>query len=279
MKLLRVVVVCFFACGQCSAELLARRYLRNIAHGDRFHAVVSASDLSTPKAAECQAGSSMPHDDHFHAVVSASVSNPKAMMPNDLWAIRDLLLVGYTGVFLTPASGGRQEVRRAAVDLAEMLPKLHPHPPCRQQISAALQGTGQERAKIKAAAAASWSCLPAKYSAQSFDDPFPEDALDEDDEETLNDKAFQARNPYANKQMTLGACRWSTWPRTCSYWVSLHSMACLADKLQLSAKFMQAVVPLFAGGAILCGGCTKHFNFMHSPVLSQEILKGQGNYL
>lgn len=253
MNLLRLLVACFFVFGQCSADIVARRYLRDIARNHRFHAIGSPTQLSL-------------FDD----------STPKAIAPNDLWGIRDLLLVGYCGVFLT-SSGGRQEVKRAAMSLADLLPTLHPHPPCREQIAAALQGVGQERDKILGAAAASWSCLPAKFSSQSFESPFPEDALD-DDEDVMYEKAYQARMVYVNDMASLGACKWSTWPRTCSYWVSLHSMAFLADKLELSRKFLQAVVPLLAGGAIMCGGCTKHFNFMHLDVLSSEILRSQGKY-
>ena len=56
------------------------------------------------------------------------------------------------------------------------------------------------------------------------------------------------------------------WPRACSFWVSMHLMALRADlqpdpsvRLELYGHLQN----LIAGGALQCGGCTRHFRYLN----------------
>jgi len=66
--------------------------------------------------------------------------------------------------------------------------------------------------------------------------------------------AEDARDPFLREPRLLTACRGSHWPRTCSYWASMHSMAYRADALGLGARFLPALLAVLAGGATMCGG-------------------------
>lgn len=46
-------------------------------------------------------------------------------------------------------------------------------------------------------------------------------------------------------------------------------MAQRADLLGKSKEFMGSIVPILAGGALLCEGCTIHFIAMHKNVLGK----------
>jgi hypothetical protein len=53
---------------------------------------------------------------------------------------------------------------------------------------------------------------------------------------------------------TQGNCRTSNWPRTCSYWNSMHMMAYLADHQGIGKELLGALAPIQAGGATMCVG-------------------------
>jgi len=125
------------------------------------------------------------------------------------------------------------------------------------------------RAGIVAAAKASWECLPGNFTEASFDTPYTEAAIDS------AGYAFRAKMPKVLQR--LGACEGSQWPRTCSYWSSMHTLAHRADLLKLGSQFLEAIVPVLAGGATLCGGCTLHLRALHGPVLSKDINEGLGD--
>jgi len=83
--------------------------------------------------------------------------------------------------------------------------------------------------------------------------------------------AQDGKNPGLVDSSVLGACRSSNWPRTCSFWLSLHAMAYLADANHVGTKFLQMISAIIAGGALQCGACTQHFRMFHARVLSQAI--------
>lgn len=209
----------------------------------------------------------LPHR-HFRAAVTnlANHGDPLSEKANDLWALHDLLLIGYNGIFLNESSPAKREVQDHATSLAKMLPRVHPHKPCRHLIAEVVGKN--KKPNISAVAEAAWACLPANFSAADFDTVF----LKESD-------AAAAKMPHPKNPDSLGTCKGSGWPRTCSYWVSLHLMALRADALQLSAEFLHAVVPLLAGGALVCNGCTHHLMALHKPVLSESMRKDRSNEL
>jgi len=189
---------------------------------------------------------------------------------NDLWAIHDLLLVGYAAPFMRQGTKGQRDVQDAAVELAQMLPLLHPHPPCRERIEVALAAGYGRRAGLIAAAETSWGCLPASFSSRSFIHPFLPEAIDNPW------KAYVAGNPLLKDPHLLSACRGSGWPRACSFWVSLHAMAYQADALNIGSRFMRITVAILGGGALQCGGCTIHFQLLHKFVLAPGLVKDFG---
>jgi len=191
--------------------------------------------------------------------------------PDDLWAVHDLLLLGYKAPFMKEGSAGQREVRAKAEELASLLPKIHPFEPCRQQIQAAYTGG---RAGVIAASQASWACLPRKFSPAMFTAAFTPEGLDQP---TLTGLADKARNPKLLDTAGLSACAATEWPRTCSLWASIHSMAYRADALGLGTQFRDLVLAVLAGGATMCGGCTLHLRALHETVLSPAILSDLGD--
>jgi hypothetical protein len=217
-------------------------------------------------------------------------AGPSDIVPDDLWAIHDLLLAGYTAPFMKEGPG-KEEVRQSAQNLAKLLPQIHPHEPCRAQIGSALEGQAadrmrrgtagwadnaaleelaerESRAGVVAAAQASWACLPGNFTEASFDNPFTEEAIDKWDAQ------FATRMPSVRQK--LGACEGSKWPRTCSYWSSMHTMAHRADQLGLGGQLLGAVIPVLAAGATMCGGCTLHLRALHDTVLTEAVVAGLG---
>jgi len=193
--------------------------------------------------------------------------------PNDFWAVHDLLLLGFDAYFMKEDSEGKQLVQQSALDLASLMQDLHPHEPCRKQISADFRDAGGipgGKSAIIAASAASWACLPARYDCSTVKTPFvPE----------LVGAGFRAQKTRMSAPLdlsTLGVCRDSAWPRTCSYWVSMHTMAYRADALGKSARFLRALLPVLAGGVTMCGGCTLHLHALHRPVLPLAVLSDLG---
>jgi len=195
---------------------------------------------------------------------SSTDTGPGNIQPNDLWAIHDMLLLGYHAVFMKPDTAGSKEVQRASIELANMLPELHPVEACRKQIETAISGQN-ESMQVLRAAEASWSCLPAKFTETSFTSAFV--GLHESRE--AYKAAKRTRMPHLEPDdHVLGACKDSRWPRTCSYWSSMHLLSYRADRKGKGQQFLAAIVPLIAGGMTLCQGCTMHFRVLNAPALS-----------
>lgn len=196
---------------------------------------------------------------------------PSGIVANDLWGIRDLLLVGYAAVFMVDGSSGKAEVRQHVSDFALMLPHLHPHEPCRLALGEALARAERGREEVFSAASAAWSCLPAQFTADFFKYPFDADAVDD------SERAYDGRMPTIRDPSLLGVCRGSQWPRACSYWVSMHLLAYRADALGMGESFLRAITAILAGGATMCGGCTLHFRALNSPALSLAMVRDFGD--
>lgn len=196
---------------------------------------------------------------------------------NDLWAIHDLVAIGHSAVFMRPDSAGKKEVQDAAISLARLLPKLHPEAACRTAIEQELKGAaGKSDAYLAAKVAeVSWSCLPSKLSTTSFDSSFVVDDSPSNDTKEWN-LALEAKMPHPNADVALRDCAGSAWPRACSYWVSLHRMAFAADAQGLSKEYVNSIVPVLAGGALLCHGCTSHFRLLLAPLLSEALVSDVG---
>jgi len=220
----------------------------------------------------------VPIEDEGSAPAQVQGSGPDAIVPNDLFAVRDLLLVGHGAIFMQPDSAGAGEVKKAAIELAKLMPKLHPHEDCRRRMATLLEGSSEDEAMLKKLADEAWACLPGDFTINTFDSVYdPSNVTPTDGKTKEFQSAFDAKMPLLKDDSILGACKGSQWPRTCSYWAALHSMAYLADFHGLSAQFLGAVVPVIAGGATLCHGCTMHFRLMHEPMLSQNVLKDTGS--
>jgi len=207
----------------------------------------------------------------------SGTSSLEGFVANDLWGIRDLLLIGYSAIFMKPDSSGRSEVESAALQLARLLPEVHPYEPCRTAVKEALTATNDTSLKasprllVAAVAEATWNCLPGHFSELSFDAEFTFDASSVQDLAKDFDSAKFAKMAHPAPDVPLGLCRGSHWPRTCSYWVSMHRMAYLADSKSQGKAFLAAVVPLLAGGATLCNGCTAHFRFLNDAFLTEAV--------
>eukprot|EP00928_Gymnodinium_smaydae_P052600 TRINITY_DN3660_c0_g1_i1.p1 TRINITY_DN3660_c0_g1~~TRINITY_DN3660_c0_g1_i1.p1 ORF type:complete len:271 (+),score=34.49 TRINITY_DN3660_c0_g1_i1:33-845(+) len=215
---------------------------------------------------------------------------------NDLWAIRDLILMGYGAVFMKPGSQGMEEARQATVSLLDHLPLFHPVQKCRDAIDAvnqkyALNDDPQLRGgssfpdlsmRIKEAAQASWGCLKGHPRLGRFSNKFftgrvalRSEVVDNNctDAQKVNDVAHDARNPYmtGEARKALSACRTTKWFRACSYWVSFHTMAFRADLMGMGQRFLQIIFPIVVSGALGCGGCTTHFRSINMYGLSKHL--------
>lgn len=176
------------------------------------------------------------------------VRRPGDFIANDLWGIRDLVLTGYAALFMRRESEGARNVRMAGFSLVELLPKLHPVALCRQKIDEAIKSTANGTTRISLVAQAAWSCLPANFTSDHFDAPFLDEYLDD------YEKAKASKMTHLNDPNLLSACKDSAWPRTCSYWSSMHAMAYRADALNLSIPFLRSIFPILASGTIQCVG-------------------------
>jgi len=199
--------------------------------------------------------------------------------PNDFWALRDLLLISYAGVFMQQGSVGHQVVQAHALDFAGMLPLLHPYAPCRDTISQVLASAPSgsyasdpnNKERLIAVAAAAWSCLPAKFTTASFLTPFTTDMMGR------LDLSYAAHMTIPVDPSLLGACRESHWPRTCSYWATMHAMSKRADALGVGDRFFDAFASMAAAGATMCAGCTFHWHALHKDFLDPRILQDFGS--
>eukprot|EP00928_Gymnodinium_smaydae_P028345 TRINITY_DN21631_c0_g1_i2.p2 TRINITY_DN21631_c0_g1~~TRINITY_DN21631_c0_g1_i2.p2 ORF type:complete len:316 (+),score=43.80 TRINITY_DN21631_c0_g1_i2:91-948(+) len=193
------------------------------------------------------------------------------VVPNDLHALHDMLLVGYSGVFMRKqTSRGAALVRDAAWRLGASLAELHPVSRCREQLAAVPDASGTEDAAldyVSRLASVAWACLPAAFSAGKFDSAFSRDAV----RNTTLQKS--ARNPTVLSREPLGACRMSLWDRTCSYWTSLHLLAARAEMRGRGVDFLQQAITVLAGGATMCKGCQRHFHALHDPFLPTDVVR------
>mmetsp|Transcript_31510 Transcript_31510/g.57258 ORF Transcript_31510/g.57258 Transcript_31510/m.57258 type:complete len:284 (+) Transcript_31510:150-1001(+) len=186
------------------------------------------------------------------------------ILPADLWAIHDILLLGHYGVMLKGPHMGLNAThaltvaQSAAETLAGMLPVIHPVPECRAALSAIPSH------KLEAVAEASWTCLG--LSASNFTSPFM--SL-----QTPYDKSLSAA--FCAPKFPLGACNGSGWPRACSFWASLHSMAVRADLHGKGQEFFNAVLQVLSGGPLYCVGCTRHVRLLGEPLLPNALLDAE----
>jgi hypothetical protein len=183
---------------------------------------------------------------------------PSGIVEYDLWAIRDLLKVGKRGALLFTDDNetvqnhpGVPKVHAAVDALANMLHEIHPVPACRAAI--------QQATTTDAKADAAWSCLG--LTEANFTGAFTD----------KNQKAVKASRTEPKFKQLLGACKDSLWPRACSYWTSMHTMAVRAEHAQKGDKFVEAVFPIMAGGALFCYACTSHFVLLNQYLLPIEL--------
>jgi len=172
---------------------------------------------------------------------------------NDVYALHDLLLVGWSAVFMRNCSSGQTSVRDAVHQVTQLLPSLHPSASCRASLAAqALPPSSSHLDAVAWTARECWSCLPAHFTADDFSAVF--------DVAAVQDQKLQvaAKNPQIvseSKKAALGTCQASTWARTCSYWTSLHAMAARGEALGLDGTMLlQAMITTMAGGATQCRG-------------------------
>jgi hypothetical protein len=216
----------------CSAETLVRRHIVN----DRgiLHSHGNTSERQRRAARQ---------------------NPPISVTPKDLWAIHDLLILGDTPPLLDKGHAGIPLVKDAAVALGDMLGTIHPVHACRSAIAGV---TG-----IKAKAKAAWSCLG--VSATDFD------AVVTPGTAHPGGSKFNRDVGNPEPSFTLGACQGSHWPRGCSYWVSAHSLAVLAEANNMGTKFFQAFMRIIAGGALYCHGCTSHHLLLNTHFLPSAL--------
>lgn len=182
-------------------------------------------------------------------------STPSRISKHDLWAIRDLLLLGKASPLLPNTSAGKAKVEAAATNLAAMLPRIHPVAECRTAV--------RDAVSLEDKAAACWKCLD--LSPQNFTSPYLPH------KNGFQNAANTQVNFDADQNHLLGACRESKWPRACSYWSSFHAMGVLADVHGIGDQLMKAISPIIAGGALYCGGCTLHWRYLNKHMLPAEL--------
>lgn len=188
------------------------------------------------------------------------------IQPNDLYAMHDILLAGYAGVFMKNDTLGKALVQASAWNLTSHLNTLHPYEPCRTRLLALPPQSTQIRT-VAAAANVLWECLPYHFSTQAFVGGVAFNAS------TVSNRNLQdaARNPQlkAIPCHALGSCMDSGWTRTCSYWAAIHAMALRSEVPDVSdttsvlsdssdstdkATFLRSLLVTIAGGITQCRG-------------------------
>mmetsp|Transcript_116282 Transcript_116282/g.183871 ORF Transcript_116282/g.183871 Transcript_116282/m.183871 type:complete len:238 (-) Transcript_116282:633-1346(-) len=179
-------------------------------------------------------------------------TTPASIAPLDLWGIHDLLLIGHRGPVLHPDDNASHAMVEAAVEnLAEMLHEIHPVPKCREAI--------RQETSYNAKANAAWTCLD--LDRENFTGAYVSDSQ-VDNEVAITVPKFTD---------SLGACKESNLPRSCSYWASLHAMGVRADMLNKGQEFLTAIVQIISGGALYCFGCTMHFRLLNEAFLPPHV--------
>jgi len=254
---------------------------------------------------------------------------PKETVDADLLGVHDLLLLGFWGVMTRGPHTRDQETERirkmekenantnftyleyllardenkeleqyeglmatrgAAVDLAHLLPDLHPVQRCRDKFRAIVYKCSKEKScddeqLIVDMAAESWACIGIKESMIVPTCHSGRGTMTVGDEEVpckgepiktlrTSEKTLlqmDNSNPYSNyriKDIDLGVCKQgppgsdgfptgkTKWLRACSFWTAFHSMALRADALggDYPNQLFGAIVRIVAGGALWCGG-------------------------
>lgn len=194
-------------------------------------------------------------------------ATPADIKPADLWGIHDLLLLGHYGVMLKgphilksqASSEGLRQSRLAVKEFAKMLPSIHPVAKCRIMLKKV------NPSNLVKFANTSWTCLG--LDASYLKNPFTK--LDNDyDDASLSMNTM----PKYQLQTKLGACRYSKWPRACSFWSSIHTMGVRADLLGKGTEYFKTILSIVAGGPLFCEGCTRHLRLLNGAVLPPKLL-------
>jgi len=185
----------------------------------------------------------------FYIFYEPSTSNPAPLIqPNDLYALHDLLLVGYAAVFVKVDSAATQQVQDMAVDLTALLPVVHPWAPCRAAFTQ-LEPLADPADTIARAARVAWDCLPHEFKSTDFSATF--------DRQCITDVALakSAKNPKVlpAARSSLSTCEASKWDRTCSYWSVIHSTALWAESSS-QPLVLKLLIVLLWSGATQCSG-------------------------
>lgn len=202
----------------------------------------------------------------YRKLSTSSSSQIKFATPNDMYGLHDIVLTGYVAPFMKDRSGGMEIVRDSTASLVrDFLPVLHPIKKCRDEMIKIVTNSatfGSDHELIERSADLMWSCLPARFDQNDFDHPFTSSTL-------LNKRdVLDARNPILRRRSAVHACRDSHWDRTCSFWISIHSLALRAEQmLALQRKnlmkrmtslklesFLSLLLTTMAGGLTQCRG-------------------------
>lgn len=241
---------------------------------------------------------------------------PQGTIAADMLGVHDLLLLGYWGVMTngphhrewadakvetmvseenstylewfktrdrmkkTGDFEGLLAVQGAAVDLAHLLPYLHPVPHCRKSFSDVIKACRQDKACgeedfITRMAAEAWECIGIKEhhiiptcEGKGECSGSPITSLRNSDGSILQVKNILPYSNFRVEGIELGVCQHgpvgddgyptgsTKWVRACSYWTAFHSLALRADALggHLPNILLGAVMRIVAGGALWCGG-------------------------
>jgi len=259
---------------------------------------------------------------------SAAAGAPIQIIAQDLVGVHDLLMLGYYGVMTNGpqlrdqvrvrikechqdhknASGGQclytqihtnfsesektykglTQARAGAIDLAKLLPLIHPDKGCRTDFGrnkAACEKNESctDERLVEMQAHTSWACIGIHEDmilpTCSGKEPCgPTDVMNRKFFTTFrneNGSLIQSTEvaPYRNFVLksdapALGACAQQVWKgdglpkgktlwlRACSFWASFHTMALRADSVGEDApdRMMAAVARIVSGGALWCGG-------------------------
>lgn len=204
---------------------------------------------------------------------SARGNEPSGIVPNDLWAIHDLVLLGYYGVMLKGEHMAKNTsdalliAQAAASKISAMLPSIHPVAKCREdlaKVAAETAGSANPASSMERVAETTWTCLG--LSATDFVSPFV--SLSAPWGQALQDMHSEPNSTLVQ----LGDCNGSGWPRACSLWASIHSLALRADTLGLGREFFNATVQVLSGGPLFCVGCTRHVRLLAKPIVPSALL-------
>lgn len=192
-----------------------------------------------------------------------SPDSPSRINKFDLWGIHDMLIAGYACP-ACEADAEKRKVEDATVEFAKLLPEIHPIKKCRDGFQAVANrhegGEGgmplHTEDMINMMAETSWTCLDKSFTCSS-DSWFC----------TIQDASIPGLKKYASRPSVpafvgplagnLGACstvnpKETQWSRACSFWSVIHVLGIRADALRKQIELLSSLVPILAGGALLC---------------------------